>query len=351
MCPPCRKLPPRLTTLGCCSLESVPQMLAAQSAAGAELDRARDLEAIRLATKEKLFIDVRDQSMWSVHGTAGQIRRKPPRALAAQSAVPGPAGVVSPGGWVEPGAPLGPTAQDLQLMGPPPGPVPAPSGPRGPAPVSPPELCVFPKEATRQDSPMGPAVHRESGVSSSEPLILWTAAHLPGLLPRLLPGLSVQHPVCPPHHPGAGSAREGPPDLGPGERPSSLKPLSSGNSLTHCATGTGPMGVCTFCHDPQERRFGGAQMGAGPLTFSLTPRRQLVSPLLARRTARLSAHGRAPSLQTTGTTLPAPPHFLDQRPDVMISCKGSTEHGQYSERTIDTQDETHMDSSSFTFEN
>lgn len=160
MCPPCRKLPPRLTTLGCCSLESVPQMLAAQSAAGAELDRARDLEAIRLATKEKLFIDVRDQSMWSVHGTAGQIRRKPPRALAAQSAVPGPAGVVSPGGWVEPGAPLGPTAQDLQLMGPPPGPVPAPSGPRGPAPVSPPELCVFPKEATRQDSPMGPAVHR-----------------------------------------------------------------------------------------------------------------------------------------------------------------------------------------------
>uniref|UniRef100_A0A8D1IFX6 Dynein axonemal assembly factor 1 n=1 Tax=Sus scrofa TaxID=9823 RepID=A0A8D1IFX6_PIG len=37
--------------------ESVPQMLAAQSAAGAELDRARDLEAIRLATKEKLFID------------------------------------------------------------------------------------------------------------------------------------------------------------------------------------------------------------------------------------------------------------------------------------------------------
>uniref|UniRef100_A0A8C3W7B0 Dynein axonemal assembly factor 1 n=1 Tax=Catagonus wagneri TaxID=51154 RepID=A0A8C3W7B0_9CETA len=57
----CRKLPPRLITLNCCSLESVPQMVAAASAAGTELDKAQDLEAVGLVT-EKLFIDVRDQS-------------------------------------------------------------------------------------------------------------------------------------------------------------------------------------------------------------------------------------------------------------------------------------------------
>ena len=98
----------------CCSLESAPQTVATESASGTELCGAEDLEAIRLETKEKLFIDVRNwcicREVSVVQPVSDQTQNF--QILVAQSVALGPAGMVTPEGCLG-GRTPGPTPDPL----------------------------------------------------------------------------------------------------------------------------------------------------------------------------------------------------------------------------------------------